>query len=321
MLTSLVLPEGPLSFTEASKLVVDFLKEQIPLGFWAVTRVENDRQVYVNVRDTVYGKSAGESHAWSDSLCQYMVDGLAPKAAPDISKVPLYREAPIAQKIPIAAYIGEPIRTSDGEVYGTLCGLDPEVHGSSLCTYLPTLRLLAALLETILRAEELKMRVDAQNEKLMFASYHDALTGLANRRLFFLRAEDLPVGTGIIMFDLDGFKLVNDTLGHASGDILLSSIAKRIAPLLNEDDLLARLSGDEFAIIAACAKNAPKLAESVLSAMQQPFFLDEGAARVGASIGVAFTQSNEEVKDTLHRADQAMYTSKRNGKNQISHAA
>ena len=74
---------APLSFGEACDLVVDYLKREVPLAFWSVTQYDNGRQVYLRVRDEVYGKSDGDSYPWSDSFCQHMVVGVTPQIAPD----------------------------------------------------------------------------------------------------------------------------------------------------------------------------------------------------------------------------------------------
>ena len=86
-----------MSFEQASDAVVSYLKEKVPLGFWSVSEYRDGRQVYLSVQDDAYGKVAGDSHAWSDSFCQYMVTGQTPQIAPDAMAVPQYAAAGVAR--------------------------------------------------------------------------------------------------------------------------------------------------------------------------------------------------------------------------------
>jgi GAF domain-containing protein len=151
-----------MSFEQASDAVVAYLKEKVPLGFWSVSEYRDGRQVYLSVQDDAYGKVAGDSHAWSDSFCQYMVTGQTPQIAPDAMAVPQYAAAGVAQVLPIGAYVGVPIRGGDGELFGTLCGLDPEIAGPDLLAQAPGLQLLSTLLSQILQADRLRADGEAR---------------------------------------------------------------------------------------------------------------------------------------------------------------
>jgi GAF domain-containing protein len=151
-----------MSFEQASDAVVSYLKEKVPLGFWSVSEYRDGRQVYLSVQDDAYGKVAGDSHAWSDSFCQYMVTGQTPQIAPDAMAVPQYAAAGVAQVLPIGAYVGMPIRGGDGELFGTLCGLDPETAGPDLLAQAPGLQLLSTLLSQILQADRLRADGEAR---------------------------------------------------------------------------------------------------------------------------------------------------------------
>ena len=151
---------------------------------------------------------------------------------------------------------------------------------------------------------------------------HDALTGLANRVLFRDRAEQamrVAVRTrepvGLVALDLNGFKQVNDTLGHHSGDLLLKHVAGRLTECVRDTDTIARLGGDEFAIVlpnVTSVADATEVARRVLEAIRQPLHLDGQPAEVGASIGVAvFPEHGDDVELLLQRADSAMYAAKR----------
>lgn len=153
---------------------------------------------------------------------------------------------------------------------------------------------------------------------------HDQLTGLPNRRLFHDRLEQTAAGLkrygghfAVLALDLDRFKEVNDTLGHAAGDELLRQVAKRITDAMRESDTLARLGGDEFAIIQRSAeqpKAAEALAARLVELLSQPFILHGNQAMIGTSIGIAL--SVESAADhLLQDADTALYRAKAEGRN------
>ena len=150
---------------------------------------------------------------------------------------------------------------------------------------------------------------------------HDALTGLPNRTLFRTKVEEAIAASwgssshvAVMLMDLDGFKEVNDTLGHHNGDLLLQEVSVRLSGLLREEDVIARLGGDEFAILlpgVADGAEAVKAAEKVLGALEEPFVHRELTLEVGASIGIAlYPYHGAEASTLLQRADVAMYDAK-----------
>ncbi len=172
-------------------------------------------------------------------------------------------------------------------------------------------------------------------EQLRYQAYHDPLTGLANRSLFVERvAERLAASTAkddeaaparlpaVLFLDLDDFKIVNDTLGHAAGDRLLIDVAERLRGVLRGDDLAVRLGGDEFAVLL---DDTPDLgmsiavAERIIDALRPAFLVDGSEVMVGGSIGIAAARTGTELADELLRnADVAMYTAKDMGKNRVA---
>jgi len=149
---------------------------------------------------------------------------------------------------------------------------------------------------------------------------HDQLTGLANRRLFHRRWRDAlgtPGGpTALLYLDLDGFKPVNDTLGHEAGDALLVGVAKRLEELARAGDVVARLGGDEFAVILPGTDEpaAGLVAGRIVAALAEPFLVGGRPVSIGASVGVVAAPPGAEPEAELRRADDAMYAAKAAGR-------
>lgn len=163
--------------------------------------------------------------------------------------------------------------------------------------------------------------------KISYMADHDALTGIGNRAFLHTKLEEALARLrrsqetfAILMLDLDGFKHVNDTLGHAAGDELLKKLTQRLTFSLRETDVLARLGGDEFAIIQSGETNqreaAIALAVRVLEVVAEPFELDGQSVTVGTSIGIAFApEDGTDAGELLQKADLALYRVKSEGRN------
>ncbi|MDP8963649.1 MAG: CHASE2 domain-containing protein [Cyanobacteriota bacterium] len=170
---------------------------------------------------------------------------------------------------------------------------------------------------------ELKLSED----RLRYLAYHDALTGLGNRKYFheslsqsLERARSNNQILALMFLDLDGFKQVNDTLGHDTGDQLLKVVAQRLTNGLRNSDIVSRLGGDEFTVILPGipqAEYAARVAEKILQALSQVFVLEGQNVFVTVSIGISIYPLDGEVEETLiKRADTAMYSAKQQGRNQ-----
>ena len=159
----------------------------------------------------------------------------------------------------------------------------------------------------------------------------DALTQLSNRRHFeevleTARARALRSGEplALLYIDLDGFKTINDTLGHAAGDIVLAEVARRLRSQIRETDLVARLGGDEFAVIAERAGSlldVAELSERVLASLREPHEVGGHAVTATPSIGVAIFDAQESCETLCSRSDAAMYRAKLAGKSRFEIAA
>ncbi|HEY6761614.1 MAG TPA: EAL domain-containing protein [Baekduia sp.] len=174
-----------------------------------------------------------------------------------------------------------------------------------------------------------RRRAEAQ---VAYLAYHDALTGLPNRtqleeqlRLDLVRARRSGEAIALLYFDLDNFKLVNDSLGHAAGDDVLRETARRVSDLVRGGDVLARQGGDEFLLLMHCsgadaaAEAARRAAERIATALERPFEISDAEFHIGASIGVAiFPEHAQDSESLLKRADAAMYQAKRTGSGSVA---
>lgn len=159
------------------------------------------------------------------------------------------------------------------------------------------------------------------DEKLVRLSYYDELTGLANRRLFLDRLQQAlnlayrnRLCLALIYLDLDRFKIINDTLGHAAGDEMLREAARRIVTSLRESDVPARFGGDEFVILlpGADADAAKLVAQKILKIFQKPYLLENKIETLAASIGIAvYPQDATDENSLIRCADNAMYQCKK----------
>ncbi|MEX2415257.1 MAG: EAL domain-containing protein [Paenibacillaceae bacterium] len=163
-------------------------------------------------------------------------------------------------------------------------------------------------------------------EQITYMAYHDALTGLPNRRLFMKQLEEsiTPAAidqkkTAVILMDLDNFKFINDSLGHQVGDSLLQSFAIRINKKIRSEDTLARLGGDEFILLFPDAYSQESISQKcqmLIDSLQEPFCFNNKEYHIGVSIGVSlYPDHGEDANEIVKNADIAMYKAKEKGKN------
>jgi diguanylate cyclase (GGDEF)-like protein len=174
--------------------------------------------------------------------------------------------------------------------------------------------------------QHVKGELEQREQQLRHGAFHDPLTGLANRRLLLGRLEQELAQArrapgyrfAVLFVDLDGFKQVNDALGHAVGDEILVEAVKRFLTCIREMDLLARIGGDEFAVIVSNVRqdsDALHVAERMLAVLQdRPWYSSPSVSELSASIGIAYSQEPVAAEGLLGQADQAMYQAKARGK-------
>lgn len=168
-------------------------------------------------------------------------------------------------------------------------------------------------------------------ERLAYQAHHDSLTELPNRLLFLDRleqalrhAERHDEAVAVMLLDIDDFKLINDSLGHSAGDRLLCVISERLSQCLRPDDTVARIGGDEFALVLPLrtSRDATPIAERILEAMRQPVALLSHHLKPSPSMGISvFPEDGNSVEVLLQNADTAMYTAKHAGKGRFHYFA
>ena len=272
----------------------------------------------------------------SDALVQSLVGRMArdspvwrsielasgPILVDDASLVPM-RAGGFVGTMQLLSYVAMPLLSDAGLVGMALCGDSTRVRAWTARDH----ELAAQLaLEGALVVDSARLR---NAERLQLAdltrqAFHDALTGLPNRsRLLDRVGRAIEIGArdrervAMLMVDLDGFKRVNDTLGHHAGDVLLQGVAGRLMSAVRDRDLVARLGGDEFAILLAgdpTPETVSTVAARIHRGLAEPFDIDDRPVRIGASIGMAlFPDHASEVSALIRAADEAMYRSKRRG--------
>jgi signal peptidase I len=185
------------------------------------------------------------------------------------------------------------------------------------------LRLLCGQATVALQNKQLVTDLRDLHEELEHQANHDVLTGLPNRAMFVnelaraLAGSTDPQRRHVVMFlDLDGFKGVNDTMGHEAGDVLLQQVGARLVDTVGSAGLVARLGGDEFTALLkplASPKEALQVASSVHASLLEPFMIDNEKVQISASVGLAHPEAGVTESELLRRADAAMYSAKQSG--------
>lgn len=177
------------------------------------------------------------------------------------------------------------------------------------------------------RERKARLQAEAIAERCIRAAAHDPLTGLPNRALFMERLDHVLTGRarkrgsfGVLLLDLDGFKEINDSLGHAAGDELLCAVAKRLTEAVQSFDTVARLGGDEFAILIKNAAGAghSEIAQRITAALAEPIVLQGQRRSISASLGMVVCRGVDTPRELLRKADVAMYSARRQGKSRCA---
>jgi diguanylate cyclase (GGDEF)-like protein len=229
-------------------------------------------------------------------------------------------------------FVGSPWVTDTAALAGLGLTLDDFAVSDAVIDYVLLLQNQAASLAT---ARDLAARLQESTEELTYQAYHDSLTGLPNRNMFADRVQATVAPDhgpscehfSVLMLDLDGFKAVNDSYGHSTGDALLRIVAERLRHMTRPGDMVARLGGDEFAILVesgtgdrsgGCAQADPaEIANRAMAVLREPVGLPSPAdvtIQIAASVGIAACGGAATADDILRNADLAMYVAKSAGK-------
>lgn len=282
-----------------------------------VTGVGLPEGVDEELNRNLIGRSAAASPAW-----RAMVAADGPLLADDTTGVDI-RAGGFAQTMRLRSAVAMPLLSATGPVGMVVCG---DASGPRHWTGRDRLLARRLAMEGTLIVDSARLR---QAEQLHVAeltrqAYHDALTGLPNRTQLLERAErevERARATGgrlaLLLLDLDGFKRVNDTVGHHAGDALLQAVGLRLQEALRGRDIAARLGGDEFAILLAGdtdPASAVATAERLHARLSTPYEIEGREVRVGASIGIALYPADaDDMPAVMRGADAAMYRAKRAG--------
>ena len=266
------------------------------------------------------GVTVGSAYALDDSLSRFVI------AEKDVWEIADSLQSPFH---PHPVWNGTGWRSLvaaricvDGQIYGTLTLASAEPRAMPLREMdRDFVRVVSALLGSIIERGRHEKKLDT-------LAYFDALTGLPNRMLVHEKIDEMIVAArrnarrfAIYFVDLDRFKLVNDTGGHAVGDEVLRIVARRLQGCVREADLVARLGGDEFVIVQSSldAEAGGGLVERLTAAIERPFAVNGRSYRLGCSVGVGYyPEDGLDAQRLLARADMAMYRAKMGGRLQLA---
>lgn len=306
------------SFSDATRGILEMLETQLSGSVVFVGHLdhEQDRFWIVDARgDESFGLQSGSSVPLQESFCLNMAAGRAPMLCEDAGADPVYSSLAPQAELDIGSYVGVPLERANGGAFGSLCAIS-HAEASYSESDLQLLQVMARLLAFELEREGARRTMEQLHERLRDQASTDPLTGTLNRRAFETELElawQHARATGervriVAIADLDGFKRINDTCGHAAGDRILRAVAAALQSLCGERDLAGRLGGDEFAVLLA-DEAAARSFSTELEARVLAIGEAEGT-ELGVSLGWA-PIGGESPEADLHEADSAMYCDKR----------
>lgn len=262
------------------------------------------------------------------SFCDETLRGSGSFVVPDALDDCRFQKAPIVAGPPnIRFYAGVALVSPGGLPIGSLCVLDTKPRMDFDVRSSAILSNLAGTAVELLEARSRQIELAACTKELAHLARHDPLTGLPNRRMLQGQIEHVMARIraneqlAVLYIDLDHFKEVNDTLGHAVGDALLQEVAAQLRSSVRETDLVARLGGDEFAVMLSrpfVKEHATELAKRLIKMISAPFRVRGHTVRIGASIGITLAKNIGQgwplLEDLFSEADRALYQAKSVGR-------
>jgi diguanylate cyclase len=295
-------------FAGASREVLSFLHQRIGMNLWMVTRTDDADWVVLNAEDHGYGVKDGDVFRWADTFCSRMVRGDGPRIAPRVADVPAYADVPLARSLPIGAYVGVPLFNAEGELFGTLCGLNPEPMPAAIVEEQPMVEVLADMLSGLLSAELNTTALAREAETARSEALTDDLTGLANRRGWevALAAEEercrrYGATACVVAIELDGMKSPGvSAAAREAHESLLIRAAQALRQTVRKPDTLARLDDDRFMVLGVECTTAEAMA------LLRRLELGLQGAELSAALGMAMRNRSNGLVDTFIRAGDAM---------------
>lgn len=275
------------------------------------------------------------------SFCAHAIAQFEVMVVPDATRDERFHDNPLVTgDTHLRFYAGVPLLSPDGLALGALCVIDDRPHHDFSQEDRQRLVELAKMASDRLELRRIEVSTERtrppfdehamlkdstarqrEEEDLRQQANIDGLTGLANRGKFYRSVEETLISSipaTLLMIDLDGFKDVNDTLGHTLGDAILREVTHRLQNLVSNSDLVARIGGDEFAILLlelTDSSTAMQRAEVILAAIAQPITIDNNDVRIAASCGVALAPAQaQEALEFIGNADLALFKAKTVGR-------
>ncbi|MFC4322566.1 sensor domain-containing diguanylate cyclase [Litchfieldia salsa] len=293
-----------MNFKVANDLL-DLASSLIEGKFFYIGKFENNTFTFMKVLDNgmVVNVNDGDTINISESYCQQIFRDREPVIISNTDTHACTKKLDLTKIYNIQSYVGVPIFYQDGELYGTICAIDNEKSKFDQ-KEADVLSRFANLYTNVVELER-KAKIDE-------------LTSLYNRRFLYESFDSICKHGALVLFDLDGFKEVNDHFGHEVGDSVLKEVGKRMKDFLGNNGLAVRLGGDEFVIVLPDVTENSEIeikASSLLKILSDWEDYDYNI-RITVSIGISlFPRDGLEVSTLLKNADIAMYHAKKSGKN------
>ena len=249
------------NFVDFAKNSLQILNTYHPFGFWMVFRVNQQDNDLIALASEKYRNElefkldSGDSISWSNTICKKMMQNEGPKIAHDISLVDSYKDLEMVKKYNIASYIGIPLYTANGEMFGALCAIDIETKSENLYEHESTLRLMSRSIMTAYEQEMQLIQTRRLYEKTRVLAEKDDLTGLYNDKGWQwsleneeVRCKNLGTPCAIVILEMDNLKHFSSELGIDAGNKYLLKLTRVLNEGRSENDIVARLGSDQFGI-------------------------------------------------------------------------
>lgn len=309
---------APAGYRALVEVILEQLHAQFPGAQIYTTQfdsVHNVQRVIATKGEPGEGMISAETIPLDESFCVRMADGRGPRHVRDVATEPIY--SALVPDGTVGSYAGSPIAFSDGTLVGSLCALTNDLD---LLTE-ESVALMQVLAQTLGRALEMEQEVEqlrAANVALTVAASTDPLTGVANRRIFgealeqsWKLARRESMSSFVLVADLDRFKLLNDTRGHAIGDLALVELAQALETQARETDIVGRLGGDEFAVVLhGCRDGVEAGTYATRARLDYHDRMRSAGIEAGFSCGFASLGATDSPAEALEVADRAMYDDK-----------